>query len=158
MHFFRQFKDHNSGKEIENYKHDPIFWSTFSVQHACNIHFWIWKYLNSFSISLFLSILVCKIPQFFAKSYWFGQLIILFQKVDTLRLLKMTFFNKELSKAIMTRTKLRNIFLQNRSEGNRIRYSKQINFCVFLLRKTKKRHYENLNEKFLQTISYFGKQ
>ena len=43
---------------------------------------------NSFSNLLLRSTLVCKIPQFFAKSYWFGQLIILFQKVDTLRLLK----------------------------------------------------------------------
>ena len=60
---------------------------------------------------------------------------------------QMPFFNKELSKAIMTRTKLRNIFLQNRSEENRIRYTKQRNFCVSLLRKTKKRYYENLNEK-----------
>ena len=34
------------------------------------------------------SILVCKIPQFLAKSYQFRQLVILFQKVDTLRLLK----------------------------------------------------------------------
>ena len=34
------------------------------------------------------SILVCKIPQFLAKSYRFGQLIMIFQKVDTLRLLK----------------------------------------------------------------------
>ena len=34
------------------------------------------------------SILVCKIPQFLAKSYRFRQLITLFQKVDTLRLLK----------------------------------------------------------------------
>ena len=49
---------------------------------------------------------------------------------------QMIFFNKELSKALMTRTKLRNIFLQNRREGNRIRYTKQINFCVSLLRKT----------------------
>ena len=38
--------------------------------------------------SLFWSILVCKIPQYLEKSYQFGQLIILFQKVDTLRLLK----------------------------------------------------------------------
>ena len=44
--------------------------------------------LNSFSSSLLWSILVSKLPQFFSKSYWFGQLIILFQKVDTLRLLK----------------------------------------------------------------------
>ena len=34
------------------------------------------------------SILVCKIPQFLVKTYRFGQLIIHFQKVDTLRLLK----------------------------------------------------------------------
>ena len=32
--------------------------------------------------------LVCKIPQFFAKSYRSGQLFIIFYKVDTLRLLK----------------------------------------------------------------------
>ena len=31
MHFFQQFKDHNSGKEHENYKNDPIFSSTFSA-------------------------------------------------------------------------------------------------------------------------------
>ena len=51
----------------------------------------------------------------------------------------MPFFNKELLKAIMTRTKLRNIFLQNRSEEDRMRYTKQRNVCVSLLRKTKKR-------------------
>ena len=60
---------------------------------------------------------------------------------------QMPFFNKELSKVIMTRTKLRNIFLQNRSEENQIWYTKQRNFCVSLLGKTKKRYYENLNEK-----------
>ena len=58
---------------------------------------------------------------------------------------EMLLFNKELSKAIMTRTKLRNIFLQNKSEESRIRYTKQRHFCVSLLRKTKKRYYENLN-------------
>ena len=46
-------------------------------------------------------------------------------------------------------TKLRNLFLQNGSEENRIRYRKQRNFCVSLSRKTKKRYYENLNEKFV---------
>ena len=60
---------------------------------------------------------------------------------------QMPFFNKELSKAIMTRTKLRNIFLQNKSKENRIRYARQRNFCVSLLRKTKKEYYQNLNEK-----------
>ena len=39
---------------------------------------------------------------------------------------KKPFFNKQLSKAIMTRTKLRNIFSQNRSQENRICYTKEI--------------------------------
>ena len=43
---------------------------------------------------------------------------------------QMSFFNKELSKAIMTRTKLRNIFLCNRSEENRIPYTKQKFLCL----------------------------
>ena len=69
----------------------------------------------------------------------------------------MPFFNKDLSKAIMTRTKLRNIFLQNRSEENKIRYTKQRNCCVFLLRKTKKRYYENLNQKSVVDNKLFWK-
>ena len=71
---------------------------------------------------------------------------------------KVPFFNKELSKEIMTWTKLWNIFLQNGSEKNSIRYTKQRNFCVRLLRKTKKRYYENLNEKFVVDNKLFGKQ
>ena len=70
---------------------------------------------------------------------------------------QMPFINKELSKAIMIRTKLRNIFLQNRSEENRIRYTKQRNFCVSLLRKTKKRYYENLNKKSFVDNKLFWK-
>ena len=34
------------------------------------------------------------------------------------------FINKSLSKAIMVRTRLRNIFLKNRSEENKINYNK----------------------------------
>ena len=57
----------------------------------------------------------------------------------------------------MTRTKLRNIFLQNRSEENRIRYTKRRNFCVSLLRKTQKKYYENLNEKSVVDNKLFWK-
>ena len=56
----------------------------------------------------------------------------------------------------MTQTKLRNIFLQNWSEENRIRYTKQRDFCVSLLRKTK-RYYENLNEKSVIDNKLFWK-
>ena len=55
--------------------------------------------------------------------------------------------NKNLSKAIMLRTKLRNIFLKNRTEENKNRYTKQRNLCVTLLRKSKREYFNNLNEK-----------
>ena len=75
----------------------------------------------------------------------------------SLMLSQMTLFNKELSKAMMTGTKLRNIFLQIRREENKMRYAKQRNFCVSLLRKTKKRYYENLNEKSMVDNKLFWK-
>ena len=94
MHFFRQFKDHNSGKENENYNNDPIFSSTFSAPPACNISACNISFLNfkilkiHFQFHYFGPFWSVKYLNFFAKSYWFGQLIIRFQKVDTLRLLK----------------------------------------------------------------------
>ena len=55
------------------------------------------------------------------------------------------FITKESSKAIMQRPKLRNLFLKVRSDENRIRYKKQRNICVSLLRKAKRKHYEDLS-------------
>ena len=68
----------------------------------------------------------------------------------------MPFFDKELSKAIMTRTKLHNNFLQNKSEENGKLYANKVTF-VSLLRKTEKRSYENLNEKSVTDDKLFWK-
>ena len=72
------------------------------------------------------------------------------------------FMNKTLSKAIMQRTKLRNKFLKDPTEHNKISYTKQRNWCVSLLRKEKKEYFANLNEKdiidnkkFWQTVKPF---
>ena len=46
----------------------------------------------------------------------------------------------------MKRSRLRNEYLKN-NEENRKLHVKQINYCVFLLRKTKKAYYENLDER-----------
>ena len=48
------------------------------------------------------------------------------------------FMNKELCKAIMTRSRLRNIFLKLKTNESREAYKIQRNYCVKLLRKTKK--------------------
>ena len=69
----------------------------------------------------------------------------------------MPFTSPTLSKEIMKRTKLRNKFLKDRTEENRSRYALQRNYCVSLLKKTKKEYFGNLNEKNV-TTKHSGKQ
>ena len=69
----------------------------------------------------------------------------------------MPFMNKVLSKETMTRTRLRNKFLKDRSEENKKRYSKQRNYCVSLLRKSRWHYFENLHEKNINNNKTFWK-
>ena len=59
----------------------------------------------------------------------------------------MPFITKDLSKAIMKRSKLGNKYLKNKTHANRMLYKKQRNYCVSLLRKSKTNYYANLDEK-----------
>ena len=70
---------------------------------------------------------------------------------------QMPFFTKELSTEIMTRSILRNKYLKDRNEENRAIYVKQRNYCVFLLRRSKKKYYENLDERNLMDNKLFWK-
>ena len=70
-----------------------------------------------------------------------------------------SFISKDLRKAIMHRTKLRNQFLKLKTHGSRLRYNKQRNLCVTLLRKAKKKYYTDLkmsdindNKKFWKNV------
>ena len=65
--------------------------------------------------------------------------------------------NKALSKAIMTRSRLRNKFLKDPSSSNRANYNKQRNFCVKLLRNTKRNYYNNLDLKLITDNKMFWK-
>jgi hypothetical protein len=67
------------------------------------------------------------------------------------------FINKECSKAIMTRSRLRNKFWKYNTPENRKAYSKQRNYCVSLLRKTKRNYYNNLNTKSVVDNKCFWK-
>ena len=49
----------------------------------------------------------------------------------------------------MTRSRLRNMYVKNRSDNNKCEHNKQRNYCVPLLRKTKANYYANLNQKGL---------
>ena len=65
--------------------------------------------------------------------------------------------NKEFSKEIMHKTRPRNNFLRNNSNENKRKYFKQQNYCVSLLRKTKKNYYKNFNEKKITDNKTFWK-
>ena len=68
----------------------------------------------------------------------------------------MPFISKTIKKAFMKRSRLRKIYLKNRSDNNKREYDKQRNYCVSLLRKTKTSCYANLNEKDLAVNKQFG--
>ena len=69
------------------------------------------------------------------------------------------FMTKELNKAIMTRSRLCNKYLKEKSADSKIAYDKQRNYCVNLLRRTKKNYFANINissvtdnKKFWKTV------
>ena len=54
------------------------------------------------------------------------------------------FMTKDLHKAIMKRSRLRNKFLRDRTDISREEYKKQRNLCVNVLKKAQKDHFANL--------------
>ena len=56
-----------------------------------------------------------------------------------------TFMIKEVRKAIMMRSKLRNKFLQDKNEKSRNDYRKQRNLCVALVRRAKQQYFSSLD-------------
>ena len=68
------------------------------------------------------------------------------------------FMNKDLTKAFMHRSKLKNKFNKNPTEKNRLFYNKQRNFCVSLVKKEKKKYYNNLDLKIFNDNKKFWKR
>ena len=57
----------------------------------------------------------------------------------------------------MNRSRLRNKFLNNPNEINKINYNKHRNYCVNLLRKEKRKYYNNIDLKFITDNKQFWK-
>ena len=64
---------------------------------------------------------------------------------------------KNLFKAIMKRSQLRNNYLKKKTDSNRMLYRKQRNYCVSLLRKSKTNYYANLDAKKVSENKLFWK-
>ena len=80
------------------------------------------------------------------------------QKKRLVRANNSPFMTDELYEAIMVRSRLRNKSLKLKTMETRIKYKKQRNFCVSLLRKTKRKFYENLNPNLITDNKKFWKQ
>ena len=65
------------------------------------------------------------------------------------------FMTKALWKAIMTRSKLKNIYLKSRNEKNWVNYKRKRIFCTNLLRKTKQKYFCSLKMKDLNDNKRF---
>ena len=68
-----------------------------------------------------------------------------------------TFMTKEVRKAIMMRSKLRNKFLQDKNEQSRNDYRKQRNLCVALVRRAKQQYFSSLDLSLIADIKKFWK-
>ena len=67
------------------------------------------------------------------------------------------FMNKTLSKAVMTRSRLRNKFLKNPNNVNRAGYTKYRNYCTRLFKKVKKAFYNSLDPTLITDNRMFWK-
>ena len=56
-----------------------------------------------------------------------------------------SFINSKIRKEVTRRIRLRNNFIDSKTDADRIAYNKQRNYCVSLIRKEKKAYYSNLN-------------
>ena len=76
-------------------------------------------------------------------------------KTKFLRANHSKFVTKDISKAIMLRTKLRNQFLKKGTLGARTKYNQQRNICVSLIKKSKQIYHENLDLKEINDNNKF---
>ena len=67
------------------------------------------------------------------------------------------FMSKGLDKEIMTRSRLLNKYLKEKNADSKIAYDKQRNYCVNLLRKTKKKYFANINISSISDNKKFSK-
>ena len=67
------------------------------------------------------------------------------------------FMNKTLSKGFMHISKLKNLYHRNPTENNKTSFRKYRNFCVNLVKKEKKKYYNNLDLKIFEDNKRFWK-
>ena len=70
-------------------------------------------------------------------------------KVKIVRANNASFMNKILSKAVMTRSRLHNKYINMPTEANERNYKKYRNYCVSLLKREKRKYFNDIDIKKL---------
>ena len=78
-------------------------------------------------------------------------------KSKSIRANENPFMTKELRKAIMVRSKLRNKLNKKKTLDAKLTYNKQRNYCTSFLRRTKKEYYEKINPSDISDNKRFWK-
>ena len=78
-------------------------------------------------------------------------------KIKILRANNSPFMNKQFSKAIMTRSRYKNRYNKNPMSKNKVKYNKQRNICVNLLKKAKREYWNKIDIKLLNDNWKFWK-
>ena len=78
-------------------------------------------------------------------------------KFKYIRINQSPFMTKELQKAIMVRSRLKNIYNRLKTKDSKLAYNKQRNICTNILRKTKKKYYSTLNPSLVNDNKTFWK-
>ena len=78
-------------------------------------------------------------------------------KKKTLRNNRSSYITKEVRKAIMTRSRLRNKFLKPKSQECKQAYNKERNLCVTMVRKAKRNYFNNPSVRNVATNKQFWK-
>lgn len=67
------------------------------------------------------------------------------------------FFNKDMHKAIMVRSRLKNRYLRDKTRENKLNYNRQRNYCTSLLRRVKRNFYDKLDDSSVTDAKRFWK-
>ncbi len=78
-------------------------------------------------------------------------------KTKTIRGNHNKFMSRDLSKAIMNRSRLKNKYNESPTPENRARFKRQINFCTYLNMKSKKQEFEKASQNFKTSSKQFYK-
>ena len=137
MHFKKQSPKIVHYRDYNNFKHDDFRNDLIETLQTFDVEYVDYNIFNS----SFLKVLNRHAPQ----------------KQRYVRSNQSKFMDRELNKAVMKRSRLRNKFIKDKTQVSKEAYTKQRNLCTSMVRKKKRIYFSNLNTRDLTDNRSFWK-